>query len=463
MRLEKYLRELESKLGKIPKIGFFGAGVSNLALLSEAVALGYRTVMRSDGEIAREVRGGALSGVPILTGADALSGIDEDVLILSPSIRREARQELLIAAERGVRLTSDAELFFLDQPSGVYAVSGSDGKSTTATLAHALLSKKHPRAELVGNIGVPFCRAARADAYVAELSSFQLRYLKPAVEAAIITSISKNHLDWHRDFDEYVEVKLSLAEGAGRLVLPADDAICRGVLEKREVYAVYSARLCYTELKRLCRAELYLTCEDGVIYTNGAPLVAVSELGRREWYNVLNLMGAICLTWGECEREHVLSVGRSFRGLSHRCEAFLRTDEKEYVNSSIDTSPARTAATLLALDRPVSIILGGRGKHLPLGECLFALEKYAVRIALYGEAGEEYLPELTRFGICSRVPVMLFPDFRGAVDFADLEASGTVLLSPAATGYGEFRDYKERGEVFKKYITDKYGYTRKEV
>ena len=458
MRIKDYVQAIRNKFGRVPRIGFFGIGVSTLSLLREAIGCECDIILRSDSE----PPGSILPKLPIttriLTGGCAMSELSEDALFLSPSVRRERRHELLAAQSRGLVLISDAELFFLDSPQGVYAVSGSDGKSTTATLAHALLSEEYPTAALVGNIGTAFSSAPEsASVYVAELSSFQLRYMTPHTEAAIITSVTENHLDWHDNFDEYISVKLSLLEHTDRAVLTADDEICARYLSDNRVFATYSMRLGYCELRRLYRADLYVTLESGHICINGERTLSISDVSRREWYNLLNLMGAICLTSGHYSREHLRRVASEFHGLAHRCECFFRANGKEYIDSSIDTTPSRTLATLAALDRPVSIILGGRGKHLPLGELCCALKKYAVRIALYGEAGAEYYDELREAGITDSVPTALFPLLRGAVDHADgCESVSTVLLSPAATGYGEFRSYAERGDAFKKYIKDKH-------
>jgi UDP-N-acetylmuramoylalanine--D-glutamate ligase len=232
----------------------------------------------------------------------------------------------------------------------------------------------------------------------------------------------------------------------------------------KHVYATYSVKLGYKELKSAYRADVYATAEDGYIRLNGEPWIPTCALARREWYNVLNLMGAMCLASGHYERGHLYRVATQFRGLAHRCEVFLSRLGREYIDSSIDTSPARTAATLTALCRPISIILGGRGKHLPLAELIPHLRRYAVRIALYSEAGEEYYRELCDSGITEDIPTMLFYRFADAVEYADgAEGTVTVLLSPAATGYGEFKSYAERGDAFRRHITDKYGHNRKEV
>ena len=465
MKIADYIEKLRRELGRAPRIGFFGLGVSNSALLHDAVEYECDITLRSDEAIDEGCISALLPSTRAVRVVQGFEDMQEDALFLSPSVRREARAELSDAERSGVRLISDAELFFLDSPSCVYAISGSDGKSTAATLTHALLSEEYPRAALLGNIGIPFSTVPEwASVCVAELSSFQLRYTKPHTKAALITSITENHLDWHESFEEYVSVKLSLLERTEKAVLSADDEVCARYLASHPVYATYSVRRGFDELRSLYSAQLYATAESGYICINGERVLPISSVKRREWYNILNLMGAACLASGHYTRDRLLRVASEFRGLAHRCECFLHLAGKEYIDSSIDTSPARALATLRALDRPVSIILGGRGKHIPLGELCPALKKHAVRIALYGEAGAEYLCELNATGVADITECRYFPLFCDAVEFADGCGTGVaVLLSPAATGYGEFRNYAERGDTFKKYIKDKYKDIRKEV
>lgn len=457
MNIADYIGALKEELDRRPSIGFLGLGTSNLALISSSGVEDCNITLRSDTAADTSGIPDGVSIARILSGEHALDDIDEDALFLSPSTRRD-RPELVQAANRGVRLTSDAELFFKNGPGGVYAVTGSDGKSTSVTLAARLLSEKYGDVEPIGNIGSPFATAKADAVYVAELSSFQLMYLKPVLSGALITSISENHLDWHSSFDEYKAAKLAITENAERIVFPADDSTCCELLGGKKVYAVYSRNYTYCELKQRFSALHYVTEESGDICVDGVRWLGVSDCRRREWYNVCNLMGAMALCYGHYSREWLVHVAGEFGGLPHRAEMFLNHDGIDFVNSSIDTSPSRTRATLTALGHRVRIILGGRGKKLPLGICADALQMYAQRISLYGEAGREYYDELSSLGFRDRIPLHLYERFDDAVEDAlvGVARGDTVLLSPAATGYGQFRNYAERGDHFKEYIKHKY-------
>ncbi len=453
MRITEYVYSFINEKRRIPKIGFVGIGDSNIALLCELGNM--RVSLRSEVAITADLPR-ARSEYDVREGSGYLGGIYEDILFLSPSVRRD-KPELLAAERGGVWLCSDAELFFKNNSSEIYAVTGSDGKSTTSTLAAMLLKESHADAEAIGNIGVPFA-VARARCAVAELSSFQLSYLAPRVNGALITGITPNHLNWHTSIDEYIAAKLNVFTDAERTVISPDTKYAAGVAASGRHSAVYSVLYSQSELRATYPAEEYFYLDDGCIAKDGERILDTALCNRRERYNLHNLMGAVALTWGKFSSEQLMKVAESFSGLEHRCERFLSVGGVDFINSSIDTSPARTCATLDALCRPVRIIIGGRGKGLSVEECIPTLTKYAARISLYGEAGEEYLPALQRAGIAQSVECELFARFDDAVEHAceGVRQGDTVLLSPMATGYGEFSSFAERGIHFKEYLRKKY-------
>ena len=289
-------------------IGFFGIGRSNLSLIS-MLPRGADIVLRSDKpigagahrEIERLKERGQLGTVKIFEEQGALRDIEEQILVVSPSVRRN-RAELISAMERGVQITSDAELFFERARGCLLAVSGSSGKSTTASLAHRMLRTSR-KCALCGNIGRPMLEAIddTVEAYVCELSSFMLLYHKAQLSRSVITNISPNHLDWHESFEEYARAKLKLAALSRELVISADDEISLSSL-REHCFAAFSSRLALSELIKLMRAEIYIHIDDGFICRNGERLIHKSALVRREEHNIRNLMAAIALKIG---RAHV--------------------------------------------------------------------------------------------------------------------------------------------------------------
>ena len=422
------------------RIGFFGLGKSNLSLMTLERFKECRLTIRSDVRIDRNALPSGLNIERIYDGPSSTELIDENILFFSPSVRRD-RPEFTEAAKRGVIFSSDAELFFEQNKQPVFAVTGSDGKSTTATLTHLILSEEGYQSRLIGNIGEGMYKnLGFPGLYVCELSSFMLSYLTPSVERAAITCITPNHLDWHKDFNEYKAAKLSLIKCAERSVL-TDEFICGNT--------IVSIEKSLNDLKRTHRAEHFITLDGDFILRDGIKLLRLSEIRRKEKYNLINLMLAIGMTDGYAKKVSIRRVARDFQGLSHRCELVFQANGVDYYNSSIDSSPSRTINTLTALGRRVVIILGGKSKGLDYSELLPCLKKYAEHIILTGENAQEI-----NSAIREQNPIIV-ENFAEAVLIGKelAQGVGTLLLSPASTSYDKFKNYEERGRFFKEILT----------
>lgn len=432
------------RIEKGAKVGFFGLGKSNLSLLSNLTLDKCRITLRSDKPIRREniSRGERIER--IFDSSHACDIIDEDILVFSPSVRRE-RPQLEVARQHGVIFTCDLDLFLEKNEKPLFAVSGSDGKSTTATLANLLLGSSL----LIGNIGTPMTASLgkECSAYVAEISSFMLEYTNVPAHRACITNITKNHLDWHRSFEEYIEAKLSLLRAAQECVINADDEICAEFAKKNGAFGIVSEKQTFGELKDT--AKVILTRSERGILKNGELLVPYSDIRCKESHNIKNLMMAIALTDRHTNEERICEVASSFSGLPHRCEKFLEKDGIEYINSSIDSSPARTVATLRSLNKRVILLLGGRSKGLDYGELCNTVREYAERALIFGESREEIYSAIKNSTKCE-----LLDNIEEAAERAlELSMSAeAVILSPASTSYDAFSSFEERGNYFKKMI-----------
>lgn len=453
MHIREYIEKERVRLGRMPRLGFLGLGVSNTALIEAVCDMHLDITLRQNSPIDRAYIAGYAPS-RIFEGERALDMIDEDILILSPSVRRDSAS-LLSAKERGTILTSDIELFLADAE-GVYAVTGSSGKSTTATIAHRLIAKEQDTA-ICGNIGTPFMTVGEHRKYIAEISSFQAMYIDTPTERAVLTSLSPNHLDWHTSLSEYTDAKLNLVRRAAYSAMSADDELCREYLSVASADSIYSIKYDYAYLRSRYKAKNYITLEGDNILLSGDPIARLGSV-RPLWYNIANLLGAIALTLGDFTQDGLGAVIEDMPCLRHRAELFYTHRGVDYINSSIDTTPERTEATLTAIDRRVSIIIGGRGKGLSIKPLIPTLARYAVRISLYGEAGAEYYPDLAVSEALSGIPCQLFEKFDDATEHAIEGATEgvAVLLSPAATGYGEFKSFAERGEHFMQFIKEKY-------
>lgn len=419
------------------RVGVLGLGISNISLLGLDRFRDCDITVRSRGPIDPSVLPRHLNIRRITVGNSWLDRIDEDLLIASPSVRRDA-PELTNAVKRGCVITSDAEIFFEENQSPVYAVTGSDGKSTTATLISLLLNESGYNCRLIGNVGIPMTKSlGKSESFSVELSSFMLNYIIPKTSRACITNITPNHLDWHSSYEEYVQSKTNILKNTEFTALPSS-------LGDGHATVGYAMELSQLK-KKNPHASIYISSDNESIFRNGEPIIELSNIARNEHYNIQNLMMAIAMTDGLVEYETIARVAKDFHGLSHRCELFMTRDGVDYYDSSIDSTPSRTAQTLGSLDREVVIILGGKGKGLDYRKMQPELKKYARGVVITGENARDI------FNAIDFPEAKIISDFTEAALCAEEMARGVgvLLLSPASTSYDRFKNFEERGRFFK--------------
>ena len=443
-KLSRYFKDVKS-------VGFFGFGKSNHAIFERLSRLSWLEFTLRD-ERVRECPDGIGR---LCLGEECLMPPYEDILFLSPSVRRD-RPELVKMSEAGTRLSSDAELFFelCDLP--ILAVSGSDGKSTTVTMTEAILKRRGVRAVACGNLGLPFISVLDGDCecIVAEISSFTLEYLAPRSHRALITNVTENHLDWHGTFDAYIAAKENLIRDTGCAILSPDTEAAEALIEKHRPRGIFSGRYGFTELlRRYPFAERIYTSEDGYLSINGDAVIPVQNLAKKEAHNLKNALSAIALTDGLFNTGGGIEALSDFSAPSHRAELIATVGGVRFVDSSIDSSPARTSVTLSAMPKSTHIILGGRGKGLSYAPLIPPLLHTSGAIIICGENREKIAAAIggvtalrERMMLCDT----LFSAVRAAVRIA--RRGDTVLLSPASTSFDAFSNFEERGNKFKEYI-----------
>jgi UDP-N-acetylmuramoylalanine--D-glutamate ligase len=374
-----------------------------------------------------------------------------DLIVPSPGVPPIA--EILAARDRGVPVLAEIELAYLFLKGRIVAITGSNGKSTTATLVHKILRDAGLRARLAGNIGTPLVsfvdRSRDDDVYVTEISSFQLEYTErftPAVAALL--NVSENHIDWHGTFDRYfaAKTKLILRMGPeGRAVLNRDDARVWGLRAEARA-RVYG----FSRKRRLARGACL---EDGwVVLRDGAPekVLPAARIALPGAHNLENVLAAAMIA--RLLDVRPASIRRSvlaFRGLEHRLEEVLTVRGVRFVNDSKATTVDATLKALASFDRPVVLVLGGRGKGGDFSPLRAAVRKRARAVVLVGEAADKIEKALGGAG-----PVVRVSDYRAVVRTAfGLAARGDiVLLAPACTSWDMFRNFEERGRTFKREV-----------
>ena len=457
-------------------VSLLGAGVSNMPLAEAAARSAAKLTVRdkkSPAELGAAADTLTSLGAELITGEAYLDGITEDLVFRSPGIRPDL-PGLTAAVERGSTLTSEMELFLSLEPCPVYAITGSDGKTTTTTITSLLLEaglgKEH--VFLGGNIGEPllhrYPKITSDDVVAVELSSFQLMTVDAPVEVAAITNMSPNHLNWHTDMDEYVWAKKRLLAKCGRAVLNYDNDLTReAAFEMQKTgtpVTFFSLKPIPDGVLRDIDSAVWL---DGDGIYSDFPGEGVREVMKRSdirlpgIHNTANFMTAIAVTHGKVSYEAVREIARTFGGVEHRLEFVRELDGVTYINGSIDSSPTRTAAALSALDdRPVVLIVGGSDKNLdyaPLAETVFASTVHT--LVLTGETMEKVYAAVTEAdgyadAAAKGLKIVKNPSFDGAVADARAlaKAGDTVILSPAAASFDAFPNFMVRGRHFKELV-----------
>ncbi len=396
-------------------------------------------------------------------------GLDADFIFRSPGFRPDI-PEISEAVKGGATLSSEMELFFEICPCPIIGITGSDGKTTTTTLTHLFLKTEFEGSGRVayvgGNIGSPLLplvfQMSENDIAVVELSSFQLQTMKSSPSRALITNITPNHLNWHTDMDEYITAKCNICRhmGARMLVANAENDITREIAKNSDLPITYfsSKKSNYADIVPFFKENATAVYErDGeIILDNGktaSSILKTEDIILQGRHNVENYMSAIAVTQGLVSPETVQKIAKTFKGVEHRLEFVRELYGVKYYNSSIDSSPTRTAAALGALKTAPIMICGGSEKGVPFDGLARELCTKTKAVILTGDSAPNILSEIEKCPLYQgeKLAVKHVPDFREAVLAAhDLAESGDiVLLSPACASFDHFKDFAERGNYFK--------------
>ena len=449
-RFDEYFASLKGK-----KIAVLGLGVSNRPLVRLLLGAGCdvvgcdRTVRE---KLDTEVLELEKAGCKLQLGDSYLDDIDAELVFRTPGMH-PGNPALEGLRQNGAKITSEMEVFFDVCPCQLIAVTGSDGKTTTTTLISEMLKAEGYTVWLGGNIGtplLPMCPQMKDTDYaVVELSSFQLMDMTHSPIRAVVTNLSPNHLDVHKDMDEYVEAKKNIfrfQNAADLLVLNADNAITDGFVGNGIT----------RKFSRLGQGDAQI--ENGVICCDGREILAVEDILLPGVHNIENYMTAILAVQGLVADETVRTVAKTFGGVEHRIELVRIKDGVRFYNDSIASSPSRTIAGLRSFPEKVLLIAGGYDKHIPydvLGpEICKHVKKLYVNGATAGqiraavEAAPEYAPGCPLIVDCG--------DFESAVRAAaaDAVSGDVVLMSPASAAFDQFKNFMVRGQFYKKLVLE---------
>ncbi len=459
-------------------LGLFGGGAGAARFFAARGAEVTVTDTASEDKLRPSVESLNGLGIRFVLGRhDEADFTGTDLVVANQAVRPE-NPFLAAARAAGVPVVTETGLALALNRSPWAGVTGSSGKSTTAALLAEMLRRHDPETLFGGNIGGDLLtrvagRTASAP-LVAELSSFQLMWMGsdlaagriPPPKAAIVANIAPNHLDWHRDMEEYAGAKYALPacqQPDGWAILNAEDARLADWMERIPGRAI-ACGLADPERDDAC----FVIGGGGdagaiIVRLGGAerlrqPLDRFPLMGR---HNLRNAVQAVAAAFVLCGDGAAIDAGlAAFPGLPHRLEKVGSVSGRLFVNDSKSTTPEAAATALAAIRAPCVLIAGGYDKLAPFDDLGAAIQERAAGLVLIGAAGPRIGEAVSRAaglrpGMLGPLPVRnAGDDFLLAVReaFSLAPEGGAVLLSPACASYGMFVNYERRGERFREIV-----------
>lgn len=460
-KLEQFKNDIRYK-----KVAVLGIGISNIPLIKYLAKL--KVDITAFDKNSAEKLEDAISqlkdtGVKYSLGENYLSNLRGfDIIFRTPGMRPDL-PELVEAVGKGAVLTSEMEEFLKLCPAKTFAVTGSDGKTTTTTLIYKILSEEGYNCWLGGNIGTPLLsridEVKETDMVVLELSSFQLMTIKTSPDIAVITNISPNHLDVHKSLEEYINAKKNIflyQKKEDKLILNNDNNITRAFSDEAKGDCIFFARV--NKIKE------GVMLRDGyiVVKKNNEEIkvVEAESIKIPGVHNIENYMAAIAATIDYVKPQTIRKIATTFNGVEHRIELVRELNGVKYYNSSIDSSPSRTIAALSTFKDKVILIAGGKDKGIPydsIGKIIAEKVKLLILIGATAskieEAFNNYIHQTDqdielKIIHCSTYEEVVNTAYQNAV------SGDRVILSPASTSFDMFKNFEHRGNVFKELVNN---------
>ncbi len=459
------------------KVAVLGVGISNRPLIRYIHSLGaiitaFDSLDHNDPVLSKTRNEFETEGIIIdwSCGTNYLSSLPNgnfDYIFRTPKLRPDV-PEILDAVKNGSILTSEMEVFLALCPARIFAVTGSDGKTTTTTLISEILKQAGYTVHVGGNIGTPLLdrieTVSETDMVVLELSSFQLISMRNRVDVAVVTNVSPNHLDVHLDYDEYIRSKKNIfmtQTYSGRLVLNRDNDITRAMATEARGKTIFFSNEEPDNLNEFPSLSDHAFIKNGIICYLGnghiTEIINSDDILIPGFHNKMNYLAAISAVVPFVDPKHIAEVANHFGGVEHRIELVRTLNGVRYFNSSIDTSPTRTINAMNAMrDRKEHgvLIAGGADKKCSYSGLGKAILEVCDRIILYGDNAEMIEKSLADEGKENSYTIYHSNGYDDAVRLAkSLARTGEiVILSPAGTSYDHFRHFEERGRLFKKLV-----------
>jgi UDP-N-acetylmuramoylalanine--D-glutamate ligase len=435
-----------------------GIGVSNIPLIRFLLDMGAKVSAfdkKSEdqlGEIGAEFKA---KGVKLVLGDNYLDNLTGyEVIFKTPSMRIDS-SSLVRAKDEGAYITSEIEEFVRYCPAKLFGVTGSDGKTTTTSLMYNILKEEGYKTWVGGNIGTPLFaqieEIKESDKVVLELSSFQTMTMTVSPEVAVVTNLSPNHLDMHKDMEEYVDAKKNIfkyQDSNGVLVLNRDNEITNSMVDEAKGYVFQ-----FSSKEVIDKGAYY---KDGVLYVAGKEVCKAEDIVIKGMHNVENYLAAFCALKDDVSLESMRKVATTFPGVEHRIEFVREFHGVRYYNSSIASSPSRTLADIKVFGKPVILIAGGYDKKIPFEPLAQEGYPYIKKLVLLGATKDKIRTAFEKVIKEKNLDIAIIAadSFEDAVEKsrAVAEDKDVVLLAPACASFDMFVNFEVRGNRFKEIV-----------
>lgn len=469
---DELINELQNK-----KVAFVGMGVANTPCAEFLARYGikvYACDKRDREYIGKDICDKLENlGVEFSLGESYLDILpDMDVIFRSNGILPFQNPWISECIERGQKVTSEMEIFFKYCPCKIYAVTGSNGKTTTTTLISKMLEKEGKNVYLGGNIGkalMPELETIQEnDIAVVELSSFQLLTMGNLInkpDVAVVTNIECTHQDHHINLDEYVDAKRNILiyqNNQQRTVLNADCDYSIGNRVQHDMKFDIRGKYFEFSIKHPVDNGAYMDDNTGNIYycENGNKTLVMnkSDIVIPGSHNIENYCTAICAVWDDVKTETIKNIAQTFGGVEHRIEFVREFNGVKYYNDSIATSPSRVISGLKAFNRKINVIMGGSDKGNDLSEMVPYILKYVKLLVLNGATADKIYN--TIISNCeyknSQIEIIKVETLQEALNVVKEKSTkgDIVSLCPACPAFDQFKTFEYRGKEFKRIVNE---------
>lgn len=442
------------------KVLVVGSGISGIAATELLKKKGVETIL-FDGNKELDVKA-LVEKAPVFQDVEIILGTLEekdmdrvDLVVLSPGVPTDLPMVNALR-EKNIPIWGEIELAYFYGKGNIVAITGTNGKTTTTALTGQIMENYFSDVKVVGNIGIPYTSLADEmtdeTVTVAEISSFQLETIqefRPKVSA--ILNVTPDHLNRHHTMECYIEAKESITKNqkeCDTCVLNYEDEVLRAFGEGLHTKVVFFSS------KRKLENGLYLEGED-IFFAKGDEVVKViniNELNILGKHNYENVMAAVGMALGMgVPMDKIVEVLKRFQAVEHRIEYVTEKRGVKFYNDSKGTNPDAAIQGIRAMNRPTYLIGGGYDKDSEYDEWIESFDGKVKKLVLIGQTKEKIADCAKKHGFTD---VVLCETFEEAIDicYKNAVSGEAVLLSPACASWGMFKNYEERGDIFKEYV-----------